>query len=131
MDIAFKVVGNQGVRNLPNKRVANPWLVYEKACNTFLPIPTPIIESNNIFYDDCDKNFVYYTLIPRFYPKLQKVYLNSQPGVLWRFKNSHVQIYLTTNFHQYKKRWAKDMDNVKLINKDEFRELIVIFYFYK
>jgi hypothetical protein len=126
MNQAFRVLGNSDVSALAGRYITCPWLVFNRAHDTFLPKPYPIIESTNIIFDSCDKKFVYYVLFKEFYPKLQKVYLNSHPcdpNVFLRFKHSNIEIHLIEDFWGYK-RWTIDMENVKLITHKELKHIM-------
>jgi hypothetical protein len=91
-----------------------------------------MIESTDIIYNFCDKNFVYYTLYPDFYPNVQNVYLGSHPcdtNVFTRFKDKNITIYLVDNFKRYKDRYSNiyndDSNNIKIITYDELKHIML------
>ena len=98
---AHIVNGSLKLNNLKGQHIKEKWLLYNNVYDRHLPMPLPTIDSTNIIYNYCDKNFVFYTLYPEFYPKLQNIYLGSHPcetSLFARFKNKNVTFYLLNNF---------------------------------
>lgn len=77
----------------------------------------PIFDSETVYLTSCDKNFIYYWMNTRNFPKVKTLYLFShpcEPDVMHRFPDT--QIYLGESYLTYKKRWVNDLDNVVLHN---------------
>lgn len=83
-------------------------------------VVTPVFQCKKLFLDCCEKNFVYFFANKKYFPNVTDLYLGShpcEPEVLWRkFDN----IYLLDNYSRYKKRWAENSTNVKIISNQDF-----------
>lgn len=79
-----------------------------------------------VFYHDCDKNFVYYTLTPHNFPTVRTVYLRSHPcdwGTFHRFGDD-VRIFVHENWARYFHRWASHRPGVSLISEADYQAAI-------
>lgn len=125
------VSGSSTLGKLKNQHVKQKWLIYNNVYDNHLPVPLPKIDSTDIIYNFCDKNFVCYTLYPDFYPKAQNIYLASHPcdtNVFARFKGKNVTIHLVDNFKRYKDRYenlyGENADNIKIITYEELKHIM-------
>lgn len=76
--------------------------------------------AENIIINNCNKNYVYAHVNEDIYPNLKNLYLLSHPCeklTLWRFnRNDNITIYLSKMYEKYKHRWARDRENIKIID---------------
>lgn len=81
----------------------------------------PVFEkARTIRIEKCNKNFVFYWCRESVFPNVTTVYLDShpcEPCVLWRW-GEDTTIWLGRRHEHYKRRWAKDREQVKIT--DEF-----------
>lgn len=84
------------------------------------------IEADELFFEDCDKNFTFFTILNYSRPHLFPIhyYLNSHPAdgqILYRMSRYPDSIlYLTEPFAYYKKRYAEFLPNVKVMNENTY-----------
>jgi hypothetical protein len=101
---------------MKNNSVFTETTVEIEKCGDIHPQLFPVFpNATKVTMRGCDKNFVYYWLTPRVFPKVQEIHLYSHPcqkDVLHRFPNA--TIYLSSDFAHYKDRWAPKNDRVKL-----------------
>lgn len=111
-------------RQCGNQRLPHSWIHPEPSRDTRNNVNAQHSLIRNLWYDNCDKNFMYFSLFPHNFPGLRSVYLNSHPGepnVLRRFyDHQDITIYLTEHHRTYKRRWADDMGNVRIIPYDGY-----------
>jgi len=110
-------------KQLSGKHVVGHRLTIMKDLGYILPFkPTPIITSKQIVLHNCDKNFVYYWLLPleTVFPNVDCILLNSHPcefRVLNMLqKKKHINVYLTKRWWKYKERWVPGATNFYKIN---------------
>lgn len=119
----------QGSRVHELKQITTSTLIFHQIGDTKLPHPVPSIQTANLYYHYCDKNFVYHSLFPHNFNGLKAVYLNSspcEPKVLTRFRDyEDITIYLHERYQRYKERWASDLGNIKMITDQEYRDKLM------
>lgn len=79
----------------------------------------PVFEkAHTIHIENCDKNFVFYWCNERTFPNVANVHLDShpcEPCVLYRWTgNDATTIWLSHRRAEYKRRWAKHREQVKI-----------------
>ncbi len=93
--------------------------------------PIPIIKSENIFMDRCDKNFVFYWLLQqeKVFPDIKFLYLNShpcEPAILKRLNEAKFKTFLTEPNINFCNRWLWDeqLKSISHISEDEYLSII-------
>lgn len=75
-------------------------------------------KAHTIRIEKCDKNFVFYWCNERTFPNVVDVHLDShpcEPCVLYRWPNNGATtIWLSSCRADYKRRWAKEREQVKI-----------------
>lgn len=84
----------------------------------------PIFHADTIFLDNCDKNFIYYWLDKNTFPFAKTIYLSSHPCEHDVLERDFDRIILSSNNADYKRKWAKNNDNVSVLDKKEIDDMI-------
>jgi len=123
MNKGYRVIDKNIIWKGLSGKIVNEPLTIMKDLGDILPfIPKPIIKSKQIVFHNCDKNFVYYWLLPleTVFPCVNSVLLNSHPcekDVLKKLQQKkHVNVYLTSRWWQYKERWVPNAENFYKVN---------------
>jgi uncharacterized protein DUF5845 len=108
----------EGKEFQPGHQVA----IFQK-CGAIPPrFPQPWFNAPIIFFEGCDKNFIYHWMKRFVFPKASLIYLNSHPCesvVFDRFRDG-TRMYLAERFRAYKETWAWDNPNVIVMPTDEY-----------
>lgn len=119
-----RVVGQKSWISLTNRKILNK-SVEIKECGDIHPFPKgPVFQADTVHLRACNKNFIYYWLDYRTFPRVKHIYLSSHPcecDVLHRFPNA--KIFLVDQYRGYKERWADELNNVILMPDSEMKEL--------
>ncbi|XWV25954.1 hypothetical protein QJ857_gp1126 [Tupanvirus soda lake] len=108
--------------NLNNKIIKNEIVILEGFDDIHPHNEGPIFTANKVFLLSCDKNFVYYWLNKSTFPNASVIYLSSHPCELVVFYRNFNEICLHDHYKHYKKRWADDLENVKIITTKEIND---------
>lgn len=85
-------------------------------CPNFLPnLKIPRNEAKVVFFENCDRNFIYYYLYPSLFPKATHFYLNSHPcqaDVFRRFNRIHFNSPLSM-IPESGKLGAEDLEDLR------------------
>ena len=121
-----RINGSLPWQNLTNKLVKNKCIEITNCGDIDRFRQGPVFhETETVFINHCNKNFVYYWLDKQTFPNVKKIYLSSHPceyPVLRRFPES--QIYLAHWFKNYRTRWADDLSNVIVIRGSQIEALL-------
>jgi hypothetical protein len=98
------------------------------------PFPNgPVITSETVVLDHCDKNFVFYWLKDRTFPSLKKLVLASHPCepaiVYWMAERKDVEILVHEHWWRYIPRWSPLRNDVvpphiQPITRDAYKMLL-------
>lgn len=77
-----------------------------------------------VFFNNCDKNFVYYYANKDYFPNMKALYLLSHPCGPYILRQNVDKIYLSNHYKQYKRRWANDIDSVEIKNHQDMETLM-------
>lgn len=94
------------------------------------PFIGPVVNTEIVVFENCDKNFVYYWATPRVLPKAKHVYLFShpcEPIVFRTLDKMNVIIHMDEPWKRYAERWAPRMlaeGRIKIIKDYEARNFI-------
>ena len=75
------------------------------------PFKGPVIDARTAIFDNCDKNFVFYWMLPRVLPTLKTVYLWShpcEPDVFRVLDKMGATVFLHEDWARYAPRWAPE-----------------------
>ena len=120
---------NQSFRELQNKIIKNNNVVVHRCydIHPYAKAPT-FINCKTVFFNQCDKNMIYYWADLGTFPNVDNIYLlESHPcdlNVFCRFYNTGTKIYLSEEYSRYKDRWASRNSNVIVLSRNKMRELI-------
>jgi len=123
MNKIAKIKYNKSFLRFTNKIIKNNNIIISR-CQDIEPNKKgPVfINCTTVFFDDCDKNMIYYWMDRYTFPNVENIYLlNTHPcdfDVFRRFNDTNVKIYLDKNYSRYKNRWAKENNNVIILDSD-------------
>lgn len=109
-------------------RIVNQNICFRNCNNSFVQAQFP--EAKTLFFNGCDKNFVYYNLHPPLFPKLEQIYLDSHPAecpVLHRFFSDHrdVDIYLLDRLWKLERHWFEGASYIHPISIQHYNEKLL------
>ncbi|AGF84978.1 hypothetical protein QJ854_gp804 [Moumouvirus goulette] len=87
-------------------------------------INSKIFLAKKLYVSKCDKNFVYYWIHKKKFPNLETLYIDSHPCDPSFFCKEISKIYLSDHYKNYKDTYGKHNDNVEIIKRDDFNNII-------
>lgn len=90
------------------------------------PFPNgPKFECENLILNNCNKNFVYYWLDKKTFPKVKNVFLGSHPCEFEVLARMDSDIYVHDMFERYTRRGGnQDRKNVKVILDEDYQKVL-------
>jgi hypothetical protein len=113
--------------DLYNKVVEQPTVILSQFGDLHYPsYPNrpPVFMCNKVYLISCDKNFVYRYMNKFCFPHANEIYLLSHPCEPEVLRREFYKIYLDQYFGRYKDRWASDLDNVIIVQREKILEEI-------
>ncbi|AGC02275.1 hypothetical protein H012_gp176 [Acanthamoeba polyphaga moumouvirus] len=80
--------------------------------------------AKTLYVTKCDKNFIYYWIHKNKFPNLEILYMDSHPCDPSFFCIDVSKIYLSDNYKHYNDRWGKYNNNIEIIKRDDFNNII-------
>lgn len=141
MTLYIRVIETEPMRQLARKDIFTcnsveawkPTLFVNKKVSIIVQMPDimrgPIINSQTIIFDMCNKNFIFYNLNRVTFPKMRSVILNSHPcepeimHFLDRESQKGTKVCFTEHWRTYVRRWAPSDSKIKILAHEDFEKL--------
>jgi hypothetical protein len=115
---------NMSWKDFKNKTIRNNNVILTGYADIHLFSNGPIFLCENLFLDNCNKNFLAYWFDRKTFPNIRKAYIGSHPCDHYVLSNKFNEIYLHEAFAHYKNRWWSNLDNIKIITNTNYVNML-------